>query len=184
MRTQILRAAMTHFAESGYQASTMRGIAAAAGVDAKLVHYYFGSKEALFTAVISEGFRSRGLPDLLVDIHHDSGASRGVGYLRAVLGALEDPEVGPAFLGLVRNLGTHEPSRRIFLSFVTRDVLGVVSPRLPGESPDLRLSLAGSQILGLVVARYVLQVPAIAALSRDELAELVGPTLDSYLFPA
>lgn len=184
VRAHILRAATGQFAEAGFQASTVRKIAAAAGVDAKLVHYYFGSKEGLFSAVISEGFRARGLPELLLGVEAETSASPGTEYLRAVLAALEDPTVGPVFVGLVRNLGTHEASRTIFLRFVTTDVLGLAPPQLEGRSSELRLSLAGSQLLGLVYARYIVRVPAIAALSRDELAELVGPTLDRYIFPA
>jgi len=49
-RAAILEAARASFAERGYDASTIRGIAGEAGVDPALVHHYFGTKEGLFAA--------------------------------------------------------------------------------------------------------------------------------------
>ncbi|MGZ6746177.1 MAG: TetR family transcriptional regulator, partial [Nocardioides sp.] len=40
-RSAILSAARAQFAQSGYSGTTMRAVAAAAGVDAALVHHYF-----------------------------------------------------------------------------------------------------------------------------------------------
>lgn len=180
-REQILAAAAAQFGEHGYQAATIRRIGEAAGVDAKLVHYYFGTKEELFATVIGESFRARGLPGLLVARPPHAGDSPGTRYLLAALTALEDPGMGPAFIGLVRNLGTHEESRRIFLRFVSQELLGRLAPQLPGEDSETRVSLAGSQLLGLVFARYVLKVPPLASLSIPELARIVGPTIDRYI---
>jgi TetR/AcrR family transcriptional regulator len=50
----LLRAAQTSFASLGFRAATVRGIAAAAGVDHTLVCHRFGSKEALWNAVIEQ----------------------------------------------------------------------------------------------------------------------------------
>ena len=47
-REAILDAAREQFAEYGYRRTTMRGVAAAAGVDARLVTHYFGAKQDLF----------------------------------------------------------------------------------------------------------------------------------------
>lgn len=181
-KARILDVATGQFGELGYQAATMRKIAEAAGVDAKLVHYYFGSKEDLFGAVISAAFRARGFPNLLGDALTDEQGSPGTRYLEAVLRALEDPGMGPAFIGLVRGLGTHEESRRIFLRFVTEELLGWLAPRLNGIAPEQRISLAGSQMLGLIMARYILRVPPLASMSIGDAAALIGPTIDRYLF--
>lgn len=180
-REQILAAATAQFGEHGYQGATIRNIGEAAGVDAKLVHYYFGAKEELFTTVISETFRSRGFPDLLAQRISDADASPGSQYLFAVLTALEDSGMGPAFIGLVRNLGTHEESRRIFLRFVSEELIERVAPELQSERPEARIALAGSQLLGVVVARYILKIPPIASLSVPEVARIVGPTIDRYI---
>lgn len=180
-REQILEAARGQFAAHGYPDATIRRIAEAAGVDSKLVHYYFGTKEELFTAVISDAFRARGFPALLTSNVMTPDTSPGTLYLRAVLTALEDPGVGPAFISLVRNLGTHGESRRIFLRFVNDELLDTVAPQLPGERSRSRVSLAGSQLLGLIMGRYVLKIEPLAELSIDEVAGAVGPTIDRYI---
>ena len=94
-KEQILEAATAQFGEHGYQATTIRKIAEAAGVDAKLVHYYFGTKENLFSTAIAETFRSRGFPNLLAERSTAGDGSPGTRYLLAVLTALEDPGMGP-----------------------------------------------------------------------------------------
>ena len=52
-RSAILESARNAFAEKGFDQSSIRAIAAAAGVDAALVHHYFGTKEKLFLAVLN-----------------------------------------------------------------------------------------------------------------------------------
>lgn len=181
-RERILDAARHEFGDHGYQGATVRKIGQAAGVDPKLVHYYFGTKEDLFTETISSTFRSKLLPTLLAEVTGPASGSPGTRYLVAVLTALEDDELGPGFIGLIRNLGTHEESRRIFLRFITEEMIKRVGPRLPREHAEMRVTLAGSQLLGLVVGRYVLKAPYLSTLTVEEVAGHVGPTLDRYLF--
>ena len=180
-REQILAAASEAFGEDGYQGTTIRKISEAAGVDAKLVHYYFGTKEDLFTTVIAETFRARGFPDLLAERSVSAEETPGSRYLLAILTALEHSELGPAFIGLVRNLGTHEESRRIFLRFVSEELIQRLAPELDVDHAETRISLAGSQLLGIVVARYIVKVPPIAELSIPEVARTVGPSIDRYI---
>jgi AcrR family transcriptional regulator len=202
-RDRILAAARQQFSEHGYEAATVRRIARAAGVDPKLIHYYFGTKEELFAAAIAEPFRTSRLLDLLTEAppgpgdpaegnlgepgsellsDADIAASPGERYLAAVLTALEDDSFGPAFVSLVRGLGTHEPSRRVFVRLVTTEFLVKVAPRLPEPGPRARAALVGSQMLGLVMARYILRAEPLVALSIDQIAATVGPVIDHYLY--
>jgi AcrR family transcriptional regulator len=52
--TGLLQAAAAAFAEHGFEGATLRGIAAAAGVDPALISYRYGGKAALWQAVIEE----------------------------------------------------------------------------------------------------------------------------------
>lgn len=52
-RTAILDAAEAGFALQGFDATTIKGIAAAANVNSALLYYYFADKEALYGAVVS-----------------------------------------------------------------------------------------------------------------------------------
>ena len=180
-RKHILQVATELFSEHGYQATTMRKIGTAAGVDAKLIHYYFGTKEDLFTAAISEVFRSRGLPDILSEYRPETTDSPGTHYIRAVLTTLETPTIGPAFTGLLRSLGTHEESQKVFLRFVNEELLERLAPQLPVGNATTRLALAGTQIFGLIYTRYILKIPPLTELSIEQTARLIGPTLDTYM---
>lgn len=187
LRGRILDAALREFSERGYRDATMRAIAREAGVNPKLVHYYFGTKEQLFTTSVGGVFQ----PERLAAMIGGGGGGGGGGVpgpgmgarmVRMVLSLVDDPTTGAPFLSIVRNVGTHEESRKVFLRFVTSEIIGKVAPVLPGPSAELRISLVGSQMLGLVTARYVVEVPALVEPSVAELAELIGPTVDRYLF--
>jgi len=55
VRGALLEAARKSFAERGFEAVSLREIAAAAGVNAAMVRYYFGNKQGLYLAILSEG---------------------------------------------------------------------------------------------------------------------------------
>lgn len=67
-RRDLLDAARRRFAVLGYENTTVRDIAADAGVNLALINRYFGSKEGLLQAVLSEaadpGFLGDGITDL------------------------------------------------------------------------------------------------------------------------
>jgi len=46
----------------------------------------------------------------------------------------------------------------------------------------MRATLAGSQLIGIVMARYIVGVEPLASMSADAIAAAVGPTIDRYLF--
>ena len=54
---------------------------------------------------------------------------------------------------------------------------------LPVEDcvPELRAALAGSQLIGLVMARYVIRIEPLASADADTVAAAVAPTLQRYL---
>ena len=65
----IIEAAMELFADKGFEGTSIRELAAKAGVNIAMVNYYFGSKEKLFEAMVEEKstyFRER-LNSILID---------------------------------------------------------------------------------------------------------------------
>ncbi|HUZ38276.1 MAG TPA: TetR/AcrR family transcriptional regulator, partial [Streptosporangiaceae bacterium] len=108
-REAILAAARARFGDYGYDGATIRGIAADAGVDAALVHHFFGTKERLFAAAM----RLPLIPGELVASALDPGTrepgrSLGEHLLRTVLGAWDVAEMRSTFLGLLRSAVTSE----------------------------------------------------------------------------
>jgi AcrR family transcriptional regulator len=187
-RAAILAAARARFGEVGYDRATIRGIATEAGVDPALVHHFFGTKERLFAAVMQLPV----VPGEVVAAALAPGArepGRGLGehLVRTVLGIWEVAEIRDTFLGLLRTLGSSEPAGVMMREFIAENILGRVAlaAREAGAADDaeaeFRAALVGSQILGLGLARYLLQLGPLAEASPDELTAAIGPTVERYL---
>jgi AcrR family transcriptional regulator len=176
-REKIVAAARTHFSEAGYDGATIRGIAAAAAVDPALVLHYFGSKEGVFKAAVNFPVDpSEFLPRLLA-----SGLD-GLGerLVRFFLETWDSPSGSP-LLGLIRSVVSSEVAASLLRDFVTREVLGPLARALELDHPQLRASLAGSQLIGLAMLRYVVKLEPLASASHDEVARWLGPTVQRYL---
>lgn len=178
-RERILTAAMDEFGELGYDGATMRGIAARAGVDAALVHHYFGTKADLFGEAVGAPMRpDLALPEILAGPTDEIGAR----IVRYLLVTWEDPDVRRRGVALLRTAIGNKLTTPLLAGFLSRELLSRIVRTLQVEDADLRASLVASQVAGLIVARYVLRLPGLAEASVDELVGRVGPTLQRYLF--
>ena len=177
-RDAVLAAARESFGTSGYAGTTIRGIARAAGVDPALVHRFYGSKESLFAATLDlPADPSVLLPALLAD-GVDGLGERVVRTFLTIWDAT--PGQGP-MLALLRSAVSDPAAAELLRDFLTRVALGPLAAAAGGDHPDLRASLAASQMVGLAVSRYVLRLEPLATASPDALAAQLGPTLDRYL---
>lgn len=177
-RDRIIAAAIDEFGELGYDGSTTRGIAARAGVDSALVHHYFGTKADLFAETIGAPMR----PDVDIPALLD-GPVDGLGerIVRYVLDAWERPETRKRGILLLRTGLGNRLTTPLLAGFLQRELFARIAGRLGTEDAELRAALVASQIAGLLIARYLLQLPALAEASVDELVDRVGPTVQSYL---
>ena len=87
-RGQILAAARKSFADKGFGGTTIRAVAAEAGVDPALVHHYFGSKDDLFLAALEIPVDPRALVPAVFEAGVDGGGER---LLRLFLSVWDDP---------------------------------------------------------------------------------------------
>ena len=55
------------------------------------------------------------------------------------------------------------------------------APEGGGEDAGYRAALVASQVLGLGLTRYVLELPPLAQVSSDDLIAAIAPNLDRYL---
>ncbi len=177
-REQILAAARTRFAESGFDGVSVRAIAADAAVDPALVHHYFGTKRNLFAAALA----------LPVDPETVLAQVRAVpvdeiarAVLRAVVGLWDSPQ-GAAVIGAFRTvLGGGDP--QLIRSFILEVALKEVRARVdtPPGSAEVRVSLAASHMIGILVARRILEIEPLASMPLDELVERCAPQIQHYL---
>ncbi len=178
-REAILAAARDRFAAEGYARATIRTIAAAAAVDPALVHHYFGTKDALFLAAVqAPADPDEFLPEVLAAPPDERGAA----VVGMVLRVWDGPG-RPAVLALVRSAVNHEWSARLLREFVLAKIVRRVvgSLEMPPEEREARGALVASQVAGLVLMRYVLQLEPLASASREEIVAAVAPTVQRYL---
>ena len=177
-RDRILAGARELFARNGIRNTSIRAVAAAAGVDSALVHHYFGTKEKLFAAAVH----------IPIDPMEVIGRLREVpveelGYtLLSTLLPLWDSDVGVAFIAALRSILAGSEAN-LFRSFV-QDVIAVeVGQRVddPPGSGAIRIQFVASQLVGVVMARYILQLEPFASLPADRIARTVAPNLQRYL---
>jgi AcrR family transcriptional regulator len=175
-REEILHAARERFAAHGYDRTRIRDVAEDAGVDAALVHYFFKTKDGLFGAAMALPFSPAELLGRAVAQGPDGVGER---ILRSLL-AVWDAHRG-ALVGLVHSATAHEGAAASVREFVTREMVGRLSLVARDDDPALRANLAASQIVGLIVARYVIGLEPLASLGHDEVVAQVAPTLQRYL---
>jgi AcrR family transcriptional regulator len=179
-REDILDAARRAFGERGFAGATIRAVAADAGVDPALVLHYYRNKADLFAAAVrlpltpSESFA------VLEPVDRDD---LGDAVLRLVLAIWEDPDSLAAWLGLIRSATTDDDAARILRDLVTSVIVDRMGDLLHIDDSETayRVSLVGSQIVGLGIARHVLRLEPLASASTTDLVSAVGPTLQHYL---
>jgi AcrR family transcriptional regulator len=177
-RDRILQAARREFAERGYDRTTMRGIARSAGVDAALVHHYFGTKDEVFAAAIEVSFEPvLVLPAIL------GGSRDGIGerLARFFFAVWENPASRTPLLAIVRSALTHDAAATVLSTFVLRRLLGKIAAELDVPDPEFRAELATSQMIGVAILRYVIRVQPLAAADPEEIVAMVAPTIQRYL---
>ncbi|WP_345649766.1 TetR family transcriptional regulator [Streptomyces tremellae] len=177
-RERILDAARAEFAAHGYDGTSVRGIARAAGVDPALVHHYFGTKEQVFGAAIEVSFEpATGVRDIL-------GGDRdaiGERLARYFIGVWEDEDSRAPLLAVVRSALTHETAAGVLRTFVLGRLLEPIAHALDVPDPRLAAELAASQMVGIALLRYVLRLEPLAGADTEELVRRVAPALQHHL---
>lgn len=178
-REKIFAAAVAEFERGGYDATTIRAIAARAEVDPALVHHHFGTKADLFGAVVDLPFRpDKEIPAILGGPRDEVGER----IVRYVLTSLDEESRRRRSVAMIRTAVGSKAGSGLLVGFLSRELLGRVAHELDTPDAGLRTSLVASQVLGLLVGRYVIELPGLAGADIDELARRVGPTIQRYLF--
>jgi AcrR family transcriptional regulator len=169
-KAAILAIARSQFGNQGFERTTIRSVAADAGVDPALVMHYFGNKAELFAAASRFDIA---FPDL-------SGVApdRIAEVLLPLFVGVWGPE-GP-FLPLLRAAATNRAAADALLEVFVDKVAPALAAVVP-DRPAERAALVGSQLLGIAVTRYIVGIPPLAGMDDADLIEWVRPVLAHYL---
>ncbi|MDR7312676.1 AcrR family transcriptional regulator [Nocardioides luteus] len=176
-RAAILAVARERFAQQGYAATSVRGIATAAGVDSALVHHYFGTKEDLFVASLELRIDPRVIAPTITAGGREEAGER---LVRLLLSVWDDEESRLPLMGLVRSVFEPE-SRALVPEAFGRLILGPVGDALELDEPERRMTLVASQLVGIVVLRYVAQIEPLASAPAETLVATYAPVVQGYL---
>ena len=177
-RDRILVSARELFARNGIDKTSIRAIAAAADVDPALVHHYFGTKTQLFAAAIHIPIDPMQIIGPLRQIPVEE-----IGYtLPSLLLPLWDSEMGKGFIATLRSIlaGNEISLVRSFLQEVIAAEVGTRVDNPPG-SGRIRVQFVASQLVGVVMARYILELDPFKSLPVEQIAETIAPNLQRYL---
>lgn len=173
-RDRILDAARLIFGRDGYDHATIRGIAAEANINPAMVMRYYRNKETLFAAVTN--FKMN------MSAYADVPKSRlGEALVRRILENWESPETGASRRAVLLTAMSNDAARVKFIGQFESQYVELLKPFGPSKQLANVTALIGSQVVGLLVARYVLRVPEIASLSHEYLIREVGRTLQGYM---
>nr|WP_281373581.1 TetR/AcrR family transcriptional regulator [Haloechinothrix aidingensis] len=105
---------------------------------------------------------------------------RGERLVRTFFGIWEEPSHREPMLALLRSAMAHESAAALLRQFGTRVMVPRVTPSVQGPDAELRAEAAVSHMIGLALARYVLELEPLASTPLDELVALVGPVVQRY----
>jgi AcrR family transcriptional regulator len=177
-RERILSSARELFARNGIDKTSIRAVAAAAGVDPALVHHYYGTKQQLFAAAIHIQIDPM---EVIRPLRETPVEEIGL-KLPSLLLPLWDSELGSGFIATLRSLlaGSDVSLVRTFLQEVIAVEVGSRVDNPPG-SGMIRVQFVASQLVGVVMARYILELQPFASLPVQQIAETIAPNLQRYL---
>jgi AcrR family transcriptional regulator len=176
-REQIAAAARTLFAEAGYDRATFRAIATEAGVDPALVVHFYGSKQELFREVMQ---LPPELAAALAGVADGPADEAGRRLAAFVVGGMENPASRSLVLGRIRSASSHPDAAAMVRELVGRDMVRLTAA-ISGDRPQLRAVLIGSQLVGILITRYVVGVEPLASLPPDQLIEQLAPPFQRLL---
>ncbi len=183
----VVKAAREAFLKSGYARTTIKSIAAAAGVAPTVVSNLYNNKDALFAAAMALPFDpQRAIPALIAPGIDGMGER----IVRATFQLVADENVrsdlGKA-AGMVQGttisgidvFGVVKPLSDYFQTAVIDRALIAVG------IPDARLrgALISAYLSGVIAYRYIMKVEPLASLPEDQAVALVAPIVQQLLDP-
>ncbi len=174
----LLQTARRMFAEAGYNHTSVRDIAAAAGVDPALIRHYFGGKAQLFRATMGWPFDPG---QIAARISSGDRSDIGARLTKVFFGAWEQPDSRAPLLAILRGAATHEESATLVRQFIQTQLYPQIAAVLEDPKGELRVDLAMAQLLGIAYLRHILCVEPIASTPTDELVARVAPVISAHL---
>lgn len=178
-RGHILEAARRLFAEHGFEGTSLRQVARSAGVDPAMIHHFFNGKDELFALSVE-------LPadpgEVLAGVEDSPPGERAELIVRAVLRLWESP-ARPGLVAFLRGSIGSKAKTALLRETATRAIISRIMAGVPGPKEDvaLRGGLVATQMVGLMMVRYVVRLEPLASAAPEDVVRLVAPNVQRYL---
>ncbi len=177
-RQAVLDAARARFAADGFAATTIRRVAADAGVDASQVMQFFRSKDELFAAVMAVPASALARFDTAFEGPDERLGERVVrAYLEAWEGTAAESE--PLMAMLRGAIGSEQGGNQL-RDFIQSRLENGTRGRTD-EDAALRAGLAAAMLVGIVTSRRIIGVPVLLAADTEQLVATVAPAIQEIL---
>jgi AcrR family transcriptional regulator len=195
----VVQAARLAFASRGYAHTTMKSVAAAAGVAPGVVKSLYSNKERLLAAVIRLPFDpAKAVPELIAPGLDGMGDR----LVKMTLTLMGDEKVRSDLTRLLTSEGTASASSaaaraamsaegspvaltqlRVVAEYLQATVLDPIVATFGVPDARLRATLISSNLVGVAMMRYLLKIEPLASATDDEVVRLVGPAVQDLLDP-
>lgn len=178
-REHILSTARRLFAEHGFDGTSLRQIAREASVDPAMVHHFFNGKDELFALSVA-------LPadpvQVLEGVDQYEPQHRAEAIVRAVLRLWESP-AQHSLVAFIRGTIGSKAKTLLLREVVTRTIISRIMAGVPGapEEVALRGNLVATQMVGIMLVRYVVKLEPLASATPEDVVRLVAPNVQHYL---
>lgn len=162
---RILDAATQAFFSAGYDRTTIRAVASAAGVDAGLVMHYFGSKQELYRRVIDAA------PAPEIGGTPDEAAEQILAALAS--GLVSEPI---ASLALFRSMLTNPEAASAASAGIAR-YEAQIAQAIPADDADLRAAIISAITIGITVSRHLIKSDELADADPEQVIRLLRPCI-------
>lgn len=192
----VLQAARLAFASRGYAHTTIKSVAAAAGVAPGVVKSLYANKERLFAAAMRLPFDpATAVPELIAP-GLDGMGERIVRMTLSLMGddavrrdlarLLQSEQAVSATATAARAATTTDGGMaqiRAMTEYLSSSVLDRVVASLGIPDARMRVALISSYLVGVCTTRYLLRLEPLASASEDEVVAMVAPAIQALLDP-
>jgi AcrR family transcriptional regulator len=180
-RSAVLKAAMAAFAARGYASTTLKGVAAAAGVAPQVLKSYYDNKEQLFAAAMRLPYDPATAIQALLAPGLDGMGER---LVRLTFATFNDEQVRKDIDSIMRTGGTAGRLAGVLSEYIEFGVVDRVVANLGLPDVRLRVALISSFLMGIAAGRYIAKIAPLDTTDEDLLVRIVAPTIQDLLDPS
>jgi AcrR family transcriptional regulator len=180
VRDAVLDAARAAFHTRGYAKTSVKGVAAMAGVAPSVVGKYYENKEAMFAAAMRLPFDpSHAIPELIAPGLDGMGER----LVRATFELFGDEEIREDLLALFQAGSSAGKAAATLREFLEESVVDRLSGAVGIPDARMRASLISAHLIGLGTIRYLVRVEPLASAPEEQVVRIYAPLIQDLLDP-